>query len=67
MYIQRYGVLSKIVFISGVLLFDGENMKNERCWKGYEPVKGKKPYSSGSCKKSASTKKTQSKPKSKGK
>jgi hypothetical protein len=23
----------------------------ERCWKGYEPVKGKKPYSKGSCKK----------------
>ncbi len=29
-------------------------MKN-RCWKGYEPVKGKKPYSNNSCKK-ASTK-----------
>lgn len=25
---------------------------NSRCWKGYEPVKGKKPYSPGSCKKS---------------
>lgn len=23
----------------------------ERCWKGYEPVKGKKPFSKGSCKK----------------
>jgi len=23
----------------------------ERCWKGYKPVKGKKPYSKGSCKK----------------
>jgi len=21
----------------------------ERCWKGYKPVKGKKPYSKGSC------------------
>jgi len=25
----------------------------ERCWKGYKPVKGKKPYSKGSCKKEA--------------
>ena len=23
----------------------------ERCWQGYEPVPGKKPYSPGSCKK----------------
>jgi hypothetical protein len=23
--------------------------KDERCWKGYKPVKGKKPYSKGSC------------------
>lgn len=23
----------------------------ERCWKGYEPVPGKEPYSPGSCKK----------------
>ncbi len=23
----------------------------ERCWKGYKPVKGKKPYSKGSCEK----------------
>jgi len=22
---------------------------DERCWKGYKPVKGKKPYSKGSC------------------
>lgn len=27
------------------------SMKIERCWKGYEPVAGKKPYSKGSCKK----------------
>jgi hypothetical protein len=31
-------------------------MANNRCWKGYEPVKGKKPYSSGSCKKSSKSK-----------
>jgi hypothetical protein len=42
-------------------------MKNGRCWQGYEPVKGKKPYSQGSCKKSSLAKKTQSKPKPKGK
>ena len=24
---------------------------NERCWTGYKPVPGKKPYSKGSCKK----------------
>ena len=23
--------------------------KKNRCWKGYKPVKGKRPYSSGSC------------------
>lgn len=27
-----------------------------RCWKGYKPVKGKKPYSKGSCKKKGSKK-----------
>jgi len=27
--------------------------KKTRCWKGYEPVPGKKPYSKGSCKKSS--------------
>jgi hypothetical protein len=26
-------------------------MKRGRCWKGYEPVKGKKAYAPGSCKK----------------
>ena len=25
--------------------------KKSRCWAGYSPVKGKKPYSSGSCRK----------------
>ena len=25
--------------------------KSERCWNGYEPVPGKKPYSKGSCRK----------------
>jgi hypothetical protein len=25
--------------------------KKGRCWPGYAPVKGKKPYSSGSCRK----------------
>lgn len=26
-------------------------MSKNRCWKGYEPVPGKKPYEKGSCKK----------------
>jgi len=26
-------------------------IRERRCWKGYKPVKGKKPYSKGSCKK----------------
>lgn len=30
-------------------------MKQSRCWKGYEPVKSKKAYSPGSCKKSTKT------------
>jgi len=43
-------------------------MKEGRCWQGYEPVKGKKAYSKGSCKKSnAPPKKAESKPKAKGK
>ena len=25
--------------------------KKTRCWRGYEPVPGKKPYSKGSCRK----------------
>ena len=25
--------------------------KKGRCWSGYKPVKGKKPYSPGSCRK----------------
>lgn len=29
----------------------GEGIKKTRCWKGYKPVKGKKAYSKGSCKK----------------
>jgi hypothetical protein len=29
---------------------------SNRCWKGYEPTPGKKPYSNGSCKKSSSNK-----------
>ena len=28
--------------------------KKNRCWKGYKPAKGKKPYSSGSCVKEGS-------------
>ena len=30
---------------------------NERCWKGYEPTPGKKPYEKGSCQKKGSKKK----------
>lgn len=29
----------------------GLGKKSERCWKGYEPVPGKEPYSQGSCRK----------------
>lgn len=28
-------------------------MEENRCWKGYEPVPNKKPYSKGSCRKEA--------------
>lgn len=41
-------------------------MKN-RCWKGYEPVKGKKPYSPNSCKKSQPKPQNKSNAKAKGK
>lgn len=30
---------------------DSTARKEERCWKGYEPVPGKEPYSPGSCRK----------------
>lgn len=30
--------------------------KKNRCWPGYEPVKGKKPNSQGSCRKKAASK-----------
>ena len=30
---------------------DNNARKEERCWKGYEPVPGKKPYSPDSCRK----------------
>lgn len=33
----------------------GRRRKN-RCWKGYRPVKGKKAYSKGSCKKAGKKK-----------
>lgn len=36
-------------------------MKSGRCWKGYEPVKGKKPYSDGSCKKASGASKKKAK------
>lgn len=39
-------------------------LKISRCWKGYEPVPGKKPYADGSCR-PASGKKTQKKMKKK--
>lgn len=35
---------------------DGEGIKMSRCWKGYKPVKGKKAYSKGSCKKAKKAK-----------
>lgn len=30
-----------------------KNESKDRCWKGYEPAPGKKPYSPGSCKKAS--------------
>lgn len=42
-------------------------MKNGRCWKGYKPVAGKEPYSSGSCKKAGTKKASNEKSKGKGK
>jgi hypothetical protein len=42
-------------------------MKKDRCWKGYKPVAGKEPYSSGSCKKAGPKKPASSKPKGKAK
>jgi hypothetical protein len=32
--------------------------KSGRCWEGYKPTPGKKPYDKGSCTKSTTTKKT---------
>ena len=34
--------------------------KDDRCWPGYEPVKGKKPHSQGSCRPEAESKLTRS-------
>ena len=31
----------------------GSAGKSGRCWSGYEPVPGKKPYSKGSCRKAS--------------
>lgn len=31
---------------------DAKKKSKDRCWTGYEPVPGKKPYSPGSCRKS---------------
>jgi hypothetical protein len=33
--------------------------KDDRCWEGYEPVPGKKPYSEGSCRPKKSMKKSE--------
>ena len=41
--------------------------KKTRCWKGYEPVPGKKPYSEGSCKKSSPLKSNEPRKTTKGK
>jgi len=40
-------------------------MKSARCWAGYEPVPGKKPYSEDSCRPVGSKKKKEDKPKKK--
>ena len=34
-----------------------ELLKTSRCWEGYEPVPGKKPYSNDSCRPKTSNKK----------
>ena len=39
-------------------------MKSARCWAGYEPVPGKKPYTEGSCRPAGSKKKAPKKKKS---
>ena len=41
--------------------------KKTRCWEGYEPVPGKKPYSKGSCKKSSPMKSNEPRKTTKGK
>ncbi len=40
---------------------------DSRCWPGYEPVKGKKPHSQGSCRPKAASKLTDSEKKSRAK
>jgi len=47
--------------ISDVALLAREAVKQARCWKGYEPVPGKAPYSEDSCRPAGSGKKKKSK------
>lgn len=47
---------------AGAAMALGLNLeKAARCWKGYEPVPGKKPYTDGSCRPARSKKKTEKK------
>ena len=41
-------------FSSSLVKQAAEKKKKGRCWEGYKPVKGKKPFSDGSCEKTAS-------------
>jgi hypothetical protein len=42
--VERINTMTKAAFWGGF-------SKQARCWKGYKPVRGKKPYSKGSCEK----------------
>ena len=48
-----YEALIKIRFIPQYRPYSvrANRRKKTRCWKGYKPVKGKRPYSKGSCRK----------------
>ena len=47
----KCGKPCKICKKKGELCHIHETYKKTRCWRGYEPVPGKKPYSKGSCRK----------------
>lgn len=57
--LMRDGKKPKVALAIAYSIMRGETQRpkeadvNERCWQGYEPVPGKKPYSPGSCRKEA--------------